>query len=150
MKIVLKNTNLEFQTKKVEVLSLTQESLEDAKYLNASGTGYNTSNGNCATAITSLNGATTLSFKIRSAVESSWKYGSAMAFYSSDSMSNPIKVVPLSELFSSAEADTWKEIVGYPVPSGATHFVISNMTTSKGGATPFYVKGWQLYSNYGS
>ena len=142
MKIVLKNTNLEFQVKKKAVLSLTQENLEDGKYLNASGTGYSQYSDNCATSITSLNGAATLSFKIRSAEESSWRYGSAMAFYSSDSMLNPIKVVPISELFTSAEASTWKEIIDYPVPSGATHFVISNMSTSKGNATPFYVKGW--------
>lgn len=142
MKIILKNTKLEFQAKKETVLSLTQENLEDAKYLNASGDGYNSSNGNCAIAITSLNGATILSFKIRSAVESSWRFGAAMAFYSSDSMSNPVKVVPLSELFLSDEANTWKEIVDYSVPSGATHFVISNMTTTKEKATQFYVKGW--------
>ena len=144
MKVILKNTNLEFRTVREPILSLTQDNLEDSKYLNVSGTGYNQYRGNCATAITSLNGAATLSFKIRSAVESSWIYGSSMAFYSSDSMSNPVKVVPISELFTSAEANTWKEIVDYPVPSGATHFVISNMNTSKGNATPFYVNGWVM------
>lgn len=142
MKIILKNAKLEFQAKKGAVLSLAQENLEDAKYLNASGTGYAAYDNNCATAITSLNGATTLSFKIRSAEESSWRFSAAMAFYSSDSMSNPVKVVALSELFASEEANTWKEIVDYPVPSGATHFVISNLSTTKAKATPFYVKGW--------
>lgn len=142
MKVILKNTKIDFRTKREPVLSLTKDNLEDDKYLNKLGTGYNQNSFNCATAITSLNGATTLSFKIRSAEESSWKFGAAMAFYSSDSMSNPVKVVPLNELFTSAEALSWKEIVDYPVPSGATHFVISNMSTTKENATPFYVKGY--------
>lgn len=142
MKVILKNTKIEFRTKREPVLSLTKDNLENGKYLNASGTGYNQNSNNCATAITSLNGATTLSFKIRSSVESSWRFGAAMAFYSSDSMSSPVKVVPINELFTSSEENSWKEIVDYPVPSGATHFVISNMTTTKEKATPFYVNGW--------
>lgn len=141
MKVILKNTKLEFRTKREPVLSLTQDNLEDGKYLDSSGIRYNTYDDNCAIPITSLNGATLLNFKIKCGAESSWQYAAAIAFYSSDSMSNPIKVVSYNELFTSAEAGTWKEILSYSVPSGATHFVISNMHTSKANATPFYVKG---------
>ena len=144
MKVILKNTNLEFRTKRGPVLSLTQEALEDGKYLDSTGIRYNTYNNNCAIPITSLNGATLLNFKIKCAGESSWQYAAAIAFYSSDSMSNPIKLVSYNELFTSAEANTWKEILSYSVPSGATHFVISNNNTSKEKATPFYVKGFHL------
>ena len=141
MKVILKNLKLVFQSTKEFVLVLDSSNLVSGKYLSSTGDIFNESPDNCVQEIVPLNGANKLDFCIRKGDPSSWKWASAIAFYSSNNMNDVVKVVRYEELFNE-NSQQWIEFKNFTVPNGATHAVFSIMGVTKEHATPFYVKGW--------
>ena len=141
MKVILKNSKLVFQSMINFVLVIDSSNLVSGKYLSTNGKGFNESPSNCVQEIVSLNGANKLDFCIRKGDPSSWKWASAIAFYSSVNMNDVVKVVRYEELFN-VDSQQWIEFKNFTVPAGATHAVFSIMGVTKENATPFYVKGW--------
>lgn len=141
MKVILKNSKLVFQGTKNFVLVLDSSNLVSGKYLSSTGKGFNESPSNCVQEIVSLNGANKLDFYIRKGDPSSWRFASAIAFYSSNNMNDVVKVVRYEELFNE-DSQQWIEFKNFAVPDGATHAVFSIMGVIKENATPFYVKGF--------